>query len=96
MLSDVRQTRQMCYATLRALSLSSQAVTRMEVAPQVGLSNWIVDLVATGRTLRENKLAVVEEIAVCTARLVANRVAYARHRERIAAMVEKLEAWAAR
>jgi len=68
----------------------------VEVAPQVGLSDWIVDLVASGRTLRENRLAVVEEFAVCTARLIANRVAYARHRERIAGLVERLEAWAKR
>ena len=67
----------------------------VELAPQVGLSDWIVDLVATGRTLRENGLAVVEEIAVCTARLIANRVAYARDRERIAELASRLEAWAA-
>ena len=68
----------------------------VELAPQVGLSDWIVDLVSTGRTLRENRLAVVEEIAVCTARLIANRVSYARDRERIASLASKLEAWAAR
>jgi len=67
----------------------------IELAPQVGLSDWIVDLVSTGRTLRENRLAVVEEIAVCTARLVANRVSYARDRGRIAALAARLEAWAA-
>jgi len=67
----------------------------VELAPQVGLSDWIVDLVSTGRTLRENRLAVVEEIAVCTARLIANRAAYARDRERIADLAAKLEAWAA-
>lgn len=67
----------------------------IELAPQVGLSDWIVDLVSTGRTLRENRLAVVEEIAVCTARLIANRVSYARDRERIAALASQLEAWAA-
>jgi len=67
----------------------------VELAPQVGLSDWIVDLVSTGRTLRENRLAVVEEIAVCTARLIANRAAYARDREVIADLAAKLEAWAA-
>src|SRR5205807_7893121 len=40
-----------------------------EVAPQVGLADWIVDLVATGGTLRANDLAIVEEIAACSARL---------------------------
>ncbi len=67
----------------------------VELAPQVGLSDWIVDLVSTGRTLRENRLAVVEEIAVCTARLIANRASYARDRERIADLASKLESWAA-
>ena len=67
----------------------------IELAPQVGLSDWIVDLVSTGRTLRDNRLVVVEEIAVCTARLIANRVSYARDRERIAALAARLETWAA-
>jgi ATP phosphoribosyltransferase len=48
----------------------------VELAPLVGLADGIVDLVATGRTLEENELEVREEIAVCTARLVANRVAH--------------------
>ena len=68
----------------------------VEVAPQVGLSDWIVDLVATGRTLKENGLAVVEEFAVCTARLIANRVSYARERERIATIASCLEEWASK
>jgi len=68
----------------------------VELAPQVGLADWIVDLVSTGRTLKENRLAIVEEIAVCSARLIANRVSYARDRERIAMLASKLEAWAAR
>jgi ATP phosphoribosyltransferase len=45
--------------------------------------------------LRENDLTVVEEIATCTARLIANRVSYARDRDRIASLASKLEAWAA-
>jgi len=48
----------------------------VELAPLVGLADGIVDLVDTGRTLAENDLEVVEEIAPCTARLVANRVAH--------------------
>jgi ATP phosphoribosyltransferase len=68
----------------------------VELAPQVGLADWIVDLVSTGRTLRENSLSIVEEIATCTARFIANRVSYARDRERIAALASKLETWAAR
>jgi ATP phosphoribosyltransferase len=68
----------------------------VELAPQVGLADWIVDLVSTGRTLRENGLSIIEEIATCTARLIANRVSYARDRERIAALASKLETWADR
>lgn len=48
----------------------------VELAPIAGLADAIVDLVDTGRTLRENGLEVREEISVCTARLVANRVAH--------------------
>jgi ATP phosphoribosyltransferase len=48
----------------------------VELAPLVGLADGIVDLVATGRTLEENDLEVREEIARCTARFVANRVAH--------------------
>lgn len=62
----------------------------VELAPQVGLSDWIVDLVSTGRTLRENGLEVVEEVAACSARLIANRAAYARDRRRITDLVERL------
>jgi ATP phosphoribosyltransferase len=48
----------------------------VELAPLVGLADGIVDLVDTGRTLEENELEVREEIAACTARLVANRVSH--------------------
>jgi ATP phosphoribosyltransferase len=67
-----------------------------EVAPLVGLADWIVDLVATGSTLRANGLAVVEEIASSTARLVANPASYQLRRHEIAPVVERLAAWAAR
>jgi ATP phosphoribosyltransferase len=48
----------------------------VELAPLTGLVDGIVDLTATGRTLAENDLEVVEEIEVCTARLIANPVAH--------------------
>jgi ATP phosphoribosyltransferase len=48
----------------------------VELAPLAGLAEAIVDLTATGTTLRENNLVVREEIAVCTARLIANPVAH--------------------
>jgi ATP phosphoribosyltransferase len=65
-----------------------------EVAPQVGLADWIVDLVATGATLAANGLAVVEEIASSTARLVANPSAYHLRRQEIAPLVDRLAKWA--
>jgi ATP phosphoribosyltransferase len=48
----------------------------VELAPLTGLVEGIVDLTATGSTLRENGLVVREEIAECTARLIANPVAH--------------------
>lgn len=48
----------------------------VELAPLVGLSDGIVDLVATGRTLGENGLVEREEIFASTARLIANRVSH--------------------
>jgi len=65
-----------------------------EVAPQVGLADWIVDLVATGGTLRANDLAIVEEIAACSARLIANPASYHHRRREIGPLVQKLADWA--
>jgi ATP phosphoribosyltransferase len=48
----------------------------MELAPLVGLSTRIVDLVSTGKTLAENGLAEVEVIAQISSRLIANRAAF--------------------
>jgi ATP phosphoribosyltransferase len=48
----------------------------VELAPLTGMVEAIVDLTATGTTLRENNLVVREEIVECTARLIANPVAH--------------------
>src|SRR5207245_11476793 len=48
----------------------------VEIGPLTGLVDAIVDLTATGRTLVENGLVEHEEIAACTARLIANPVAH--------------------
>jgi len=48
----------------------------VELAPLTGLVEAIVDLTATGSTLRENRLVEREQIAVATARLIANPVAH--------------------
>ncbi|HUE19066.1 MAG TPA: ATP phosphoribosyltransferase, partial [Stellaceae bacterium] len=47
----------------------------MELAPTLGLARRIVDLVATGTTLRENGLVEIEHIADVTSRLIVNRAA---------------------
>ena len=63
----------------------------VELAPLVGLAECIVDLSATGTTLRENDLVVLDEISYSTARLIANRGAYRlRHRE-VAALLDAME-----
>jgi ATP phosphoribosyltransferase len=62
----------------------------VELAPLTGLVDGIVDLTATGRTLVENHLEVVEEIEVCTARLIANPVAHKLKADAIDALVERI------
>jgi ATP phosphoribosyltransferase len=62
----------------------------VELAPLVGLADGIVDLVATGRTLRENGLEIREEIATSTARLVANRVSHKLRAAEVDDLVERL------
>jgi ATP phosphoribosyltransferase len=64
----------------------------VELAPRAGLADAIVDLTATGRTLRENQLEVRETIAECTARLVANRVAYKLEQARINELIGRIDA----
>jgi ATP phosphoribosyltransferase len=62
----------------------------VELAPLTGLVEAIVDLTATGTTLRENRLVIREEIAVATARLIANPVAHKLKAEAIDRVVERL------
>lgn len=64
----------------------------VELAPLTGLVDGIVDLTATGTTLRENDLRVTEEIEVCTARLIANPVAHKLKASAIDALVERIRA----
>ena len=63
----------------------------VELAPLVGLADGIVDLVDTGRTLEENQLEVREEIAACSARLVANRVAHKLRAGEVDALAERIK-----
>jgi ATP phosphoribosyltransferase len=63
----------------------------MEIAPLLGLSSRIVDLVSSGQTLKENGLVEVEQIAQVSARLVVNRAAF-KTDARIAALVDQFRA----
>jgi len=64
----------------------------VELAPLTGLVEAIVDLTATGTTLRENGLVIREEIAVCTARLIANPVAHKLRASVIDQLLERIGA----
>lgn len=64
----------------------------VELAPIVGLSEVIVDIVETGFTLKENGLEVLEEIKDLSARMVVNRVSLKMEDERIRDIIEKLKA----
>lgn len=63
----------------------------VELAPRVGLAEMIVDIVSTGKTLKQNKLKEVAPIMEATTRMVANRVAYRLKYERIQGLAEKLK-----
>jgi ATP phosphoribosyltransferase len=64
----------------------------VELAPLTGLAEGIVDLTASGTTLRENGLVVREEIAQCTARLIANQVAHRLRATEIDGLLDRLDA----
>jgi ATP phosphoribosyltransferase len=63
----------------------------IELAPIVGLSEVIVDIVETGSTLRENGLEVLEEICNLSARMVVNEVSMKMEHERITKMIRDLK-----
>lgn len=62
----------------------------VELAPIVGLSEVIVDIVETGSTLRENGLEVLEEVCPLSARMVVNQVSLKMENERIHRLLEDL------
>jgi ATP phosphoribosyltransferase len=63
----------------------------MELAPLVGLSDAIVDMVSTGSTLRANNLVEVEHIMEISARLIVNQAALKLKRERLQPILEAFE-----
>ena len=63
----------------------------IELAPIVGLSEVIVDIVETGATLRENGLEILEEICPLSARMVVNQVSMKMENERITKLISDLK-----
>ena len=63
----------------------------IELAPILGLTDVIVDIVESGRTLRENHLKVLETIVPISARLIANRASYLFKNEIITSITQKLQ-----
>ena len=64
----------------------------VELAPALGLSDLIVDLVETGRTLKDNGLSIVEVITESTGRLVVNRASYQLKAPVITTLINALDA----
>ena len=62
----------------------------IEIAPILGLSDVIVDIVETGTTLKENDLEVIETIIPISARLIANKTSYQFKSEKIVELVEQI------
>ena len=63
----------------------------IELAPIVGLSDVICDIVETGATLRENGLGVLEEVCNLSARMIVNQVSMKMENERITTLIRKLK-----
>jgi ATP phosphoribosyltransferase len=64
----------------------------VEIAPLLGLAHWILDLVETGRTLRENGLVVVDTVVESSARLIVNRASHKLRLEEHQRLIAELEA----
>ena len=77
------------YQTVEIIKLNGS----IELAPIVGLSEVIVDIVETGSTLRENGLMVLEEVCGLSARMVVNQVSMKTENERITAIIKKFQAY---
>lgn len=76
------------YQTVEIIKLSGS----IELAPIVGLSEVIVDIVETGSTLRENGLTVLEEVCSLSARMVVNQVSMKTENERITRIIKAFQA----
>ena len=77
------------YQTVEIIKLNGS----IELAPIVGLSEVIVDIVETGSTLWENGLMVLVEVCSLSARMVVNQVSMKTENERITAIIKKFQAY---
>ena len=75
------------YQTVEIIKLNGS----IELAPIVGLSEVIVDIVETGSTLRENGLVVLEEVCDLSARMVVNQVSMKTENERITRIIKDFQ-----
>ena len=75
------------YQTVEIIKLNGS----IELAPIVGLSEVIVDIVETGATLRENGLEVLEEVCPLSARIVVNQVSMKMENERITKLINDIK-----
>ncbi len=79
----------------RAQQIHAQVVRldgSVEIAPLLGLADGIIDLVETGRTLRENGMRVVEEISLVSAKLIVNRTAMKMKSAGVHTLISNLDA----
>ena len=74
------------YQTVEIIKLNGS----IELAPIVGLSEVIVDIVETGSTLKENGLKVLEEVCPLSARMIVNQVSMKMEDERIRKLIREL------
>jgi len=82
----------MDYYTVRGIPVEIIPLSgSIELAPLIGLADRIVDVVETGRTLKENGLEVLEVIAESSARLLINRAGYQTKREEVRGLIQALE-----
>lgn len=80
------------YFANKALSIETlKLYGSIELAPLVGLSDVIVDIVETGSTLKENGLEVLEEICPLSARMIVNQVSMQMETERIKTLISQLK-----
>ena len=75
------------YQTVEIIKLNGS----IELAPILGLSDVIVDIVETGTTLRENHLAVLETVLPISARLIANEVSFKFKTEEIEMLTKRVK-----